>query len=56
MATMKKTKNHAGNRSEFDAHLSEKMVDEVVHDWDKDDECKRVEIVEDIVWNSVGSQ
>jgi hypothetical protein len=51
-----KTKSHASNRSESDAHLLEKRVDEVVHDWDEDDDCKRVEIVEDIVGNSVGGQ
>jgi len=50
------TKSDTSDGAKVDVLLSEKWVESVVEKWCSDDDCERVDVIDDIVGNSVGLQ
>jgi hypothetical protein len=38
---------------EVDSRLAESGIDEEVHDWNEDDQCQGIQVVDQVVWHAV---
>lgn len=50
------TSGDAGNGTEVDAAGAEEGVEDVVEEGNKEDDSQGVEVVEDIVWDTIGDE